>query len=77
MNPSPPIIREAVPTDAADLASLMGELGYPVSAECVWTRIERMSSPTLKTLVAEIDGAVVGFVGCSALAIYESDHLTC
>ncbi len=74
---SAPLIREAVPADAAALAGLMDELGYPVAPEALWSRIERMSSPLHCTLVAEIDGRMAGFIGCSALAIYESDVPTC
>ena len=74
---SAPVIREAVPSDATALAALMGELGYPVIPEVLWSRIERMSSPSHRTFVAEIEGRLAGFVGCSALAIYESDVPTC
>lgn len=74
---TPPVIREAVRGDAAALAALMGELGYPVMPEALWARIERMASPLHRTFVAEIDGRMAGFVGCSGLAIYESDVPTC
>jgi GNAT superfamily N-acetyltransferase len=74
---SPPTIREAAPADAVALAALMGELGYPVAPDILWERIERMSSPSHITFVAESDGSMAGFVGCSALAIYESDLPTC
>jgi len=55
----------------------MKDLGYPVSAEVLWARIERMSSSTHHTFVAEIEGSIAGFVGFSALQIYESDVPTC
>lgn len=74
---SPLTIREATHADAPALASLMDELGYPVAAEILWSRIERMSSPSQRTFVAEIGENIAGFVGCSALAIYESDVPTC
>lgn len=51
----------------------MAELGYPTSEECIWRRIDAMASPMHKTFVAEVDGVIAGFVGCSALRIYESD----
>lgn len=70
---TPPVIREAIPGDAAALAALMGELGYPVTPQALWARIERMASPLQSTFVAEIEGRIAGFAGCSALAIYESD----
>jgi GNAT superfamily N-acetyltransferase len=74
---STPAIRPPARDDAAALASLMGELGYPVSPQVLWSRIDAMASPSHCTLVAEVDGKVAGFVGCSALAIYESDIPTC
>ena len=74
---SRPTIREVLPDDAVGLSVLMGELGYPVTPEILWSRIERMSSPSNSTFVAEVEGCLAGFVGCSALAIYESDLPTC
>src|SRR5579862_3560768 len=70
-------IRNAVRADATALSSLMTELGYPVTPEVIWSRIERISSETHRTFVAEIDGKVIGFAGYSALRIYESDVPTC
>jgi GNAT superfamily N-acetyltransferase len=72
-----PVIREPARDDAAPLAALMGELGYPATPEEIWARIERMASARQRTLLAEVDGRVAGFVGFSALAIYESDMPTC
>jgi GNAT superfamily N-acetyltransferase len=72
-----PVIRDAAREDAAALAALMGELGYPVTPEVLWARIERMASPAHRTLLAECDGRIAGFVGFSALPIYESDAPTC
>jgi len=77
MNPLQPTLREAAQSDADGLSLLMTELGYPVSPEEIWARIRRMSSPTHRTLVAEIDGSIAGFVGFSALPIYESNAPTC
>jgi len=72
-----PAIREAARADAGVLAQLMGEMGCPVTPEAFWARIERMAGPSHRTFVADLDGRVVGFAGCSTLAIYESDHPTC
>ena len=74
---SAPVIRDAVQADAAALASLMGELGYPVKPDVLWSRVERMSGPLQRTWVAEISDRVAGFVGFSALPLYESDVPTC
>jgi hypothetical protein len=65
----PAVIREAASGDAEAMAALMGELGYPVTPDVLWSRIERMASPLHATFVADVDGSIAGFVGCSALAI--------
>src|SRR6266513_4055046 len=66
-----PIVREALAEDTAALALLLSELGYPVTPEVLSSRLEKMPSAHC-TFVAELQGAVAGFVGCSALDIYES-----
>src|SRR5213079_1834168 len=71
-----PIVREAVAADTAALALLMSELGYPVTPEVLSSRLEKMPSAHC-TFIAELEGAVAGFVGCSALDIYESDTPVC
>ena len=55
----------------------MSSLGYPVAAEQLWSRMEKLSSNDHRTFVAEVDGQLAGFVGCSALSIYESDAPVC
>src|SRR5438270_12885810 len=71
-----PVVREARAADTAAIAILLGELGYPVTDEVLSVRLQRMPSPH-RTFIAELEGAVAGFVGCSALAIYESDTPVC
>ena len=68
-----PFVREANAGDIDALAALMTELGYPVSAATLGLRLRKMP-PSHCTFLAELDGAVAGFVGCSALEIYESDN---
>src|SRR5947207_15143632 len=67
-----PFVREANAGDNDGLASLMTELGYPVSTATLALRLRKMP-PSHCTFIAELDGVVAGFVGCSALEIYESD----
>lgn len=55
----------------------MGELGYPVTPESLWARIENMPQIPKRTFVAEIGGEIAGFAGCSAQFIYESDAPMC
>ena len=54
-------IREARDDDAEAIASLLGELGYPASAEAVPSRLAKMRSDGNQwTLIAEADGEAVG-----------------
>ena len=71
-----PIVREAIAEDMEAVAALMSELGYPVTPTAVARRCQKFSADH-RTFVAEIDGAVAGFVGCSALHVYESDRPVC
>jgi len=63
-------IRDAISTDASDLAHLIKELGYPAEAREVWSRVEKLPE-TYRTLVAEVAGRVVGFVRMLTLPVYE------
>jgi len=72
-----PVVRDAKRGDILDLAGLMSELGYPVEPEVLWSRVERMASEGHRTFVAEVDGRVAGFAGCSALAHYGGDASVC
>jgi GNAT superfamily N-acetyltransferase len=54
-------IRDACPGDAEALVALVGQLGYPTSADAVRERVERLSSSdTDRLVVAELDGEIVG-----------------
>ena len=54
-------IRDARPSDAEALAGLVGQLGYPASAEAVARRLARLSaSEADRAVVAELGGEVVG-----------------
>jgi len=56
-----PAIREATAADAEAIAGLLGELGYPAEASAIPDRLERMRAEAgMWTLVAELDGTVVG-----------------
>src|SRR5436853_6754520 len=70
------IVREARAADTGALALLMSELGYPVTPEVLSSRLQKPPSAHC-TFIAELEGAVAGFVGCSALDIYESDTPVC
>ena len=54
-------IRDARAEDAGAVAALVGQLGYPTSAEAVSTRMARLeASAADRLVVAELEGEVVG-----------------
>jgi GNAT superfamily N-acetyltransferase len=69
----PLTIRPAVPSDAARLASLSGELGYPVAVDTLAGRLTRvLARGGDVVLVAETGGDVVGWVHGSEQDFLES-----
>ncbi|WP_240418355.1 GNAT family N-acetyltransferase [Paenibacillus periandrae] len=68
------LIRESRQSDNHALAQLMGELGYPTSAESMRKRMEAIeSSPMNGTFVAEMDNLIVGMIGLRVNNNYEYD----
>ena len=57
-----PTIRQATQDDAATLADLVTQLGYPSRTEQMVTRLAKLLPGEQALLVAEIDAAVVGMV---------------
>ena len=56
--------RSATVEDASVLAELITQLGYPTTAEEMRPRLWPMlADPVYGTIVAEVDGAVVGMIG--------------
>lgn len=67
------MIRPAQPADAAALAQLAGELGYPTNAGEISSRLAIVSaSPNDAVLVAEIEGRVEGWMHVRASVSLES-----
>ncbi len=62
-------IREASAADAVALAGLINELGYEVSAAGVADRLADQQAMGLGTLVAELDGAVIGCASWSLMRV--------
>lgn len=57
----PPIIRKATPADAAEIARLSTQLGYPASVETFAARLHKLiDSPRHAVLVAVGDGNRLG-----------------
>jgi GNAT superfamily N-acetyltransferase len=76
--PATVAIRDARPADAAAIADLLGELGYPAKAAAVQQRLERIThDPSSKLFVAEVSGKIAGLGGLHVLPLVEHDELGC
>lgn len=64
-------VRRYTDADVAALAGLLGDLGYPTTVTETRERLARMTPDYYHTLVAEDEGAVVGFIGLMILPVYE------
>jgi GNAT superfamily N-acetyltransferase len=53
-------IRDARPEDAAAIARLLDQLGYPTEAAAIPSRLERLRIVGDRVVVAEVDGRVAG-----------------
>lgn len=62
--------RPATDSDAASLAALVTELGYPATVEEMRGRL-RLLPDSYGTILAEVDGRAAGFVGMCLLHAYE------
>ena len=69
-------IRGAVPADAADIARLMGVLGYPMEARQAAERLERVARDPDGTLLVATgyDGSVIGVVAVNWCAMLQQDR---
>jgi GNAT superfamily N-acetyltransferase len=73
--PQPITIRDAAPGDAAAIAPLLGQLGYPTGPEAFARRFERLArEPATWIFVAERSGRVVGLAGLRVMALVERDE---
>ena len=66
-------LRPAAPDDAEAIANLFTDEGYPAGPSDIVTRLERFASPHSRVVVAEHDGAILGFVAIHALPRFEHD----
>jgi GNAT superfamily N-acetyltransferase len=67
------VIRPIAPADAARVAGLLTDEGYPVGHSQIVERLERFRSDYSRVIVAEIDGEVLGFVALHVLPRFEHD----
>jgi len=71
-------IREAAPGDAAGLAVLLGELGYPDVTESVRARLLLLAAePGSFVLVAEDAGRLLGAASASVIPLLHEDGNWC
>ena len=66
-------VRAAEPSDAARIAELLTDEGYPVGPTDVAARIERFSGPDSAVIVAEQGGETIGFIALQAVPRFEHD----
>lgn len=69
------LVREATIADAAALAPLLGELGYPVDAAALGPRLRRMlARDDQKILIAEGDGVALGLLALHIFPVVAYDR---
>jgi GNAT superfamily N-acetyltransferase len=66
-------LRPAEPRDAEAIATLFTDEGYPAGPSDIVERLERFASDYSRVVVAEHEGALLGFVAVHALPRFEHD----
>jgi ribosomal protein S18 acetylase RimI-like enzyme len=66
-------LRPARPTDAAAIAALFTDEGYPAGPSDILARLERFNTPESRVVIAEHDEAILGFIAVHAMARFEHD----
>lgn len=67
------LLRRAEPSDAEAIAALFTDEGYPAGPSDIVARLERFASPHSQVVVAEHEGALLGFIALHALPRFEHD----
>jgi GNAT superfamily N-acetyltransferase len=73
MTESTVTIRPAAATDAEAIATLFTDEGYPAGSSDIVARMRRFASEHSRVVIAEHDGAVLGFIALHALPRFEHD----
>ena len=66
-------LRPAEASDAPAIANLFTDEGYPAGPSDIVVRLGRFASPDAQVVVAEHDGALLGFIAFHALPRFEHD----
>ncbi len=69
-----PTIRDAAPGDAAPVAALLTQLGYPSDPDAVEARLDRLRVVGDRVVVAELEGNVVGVAHLQVSPALERDR---
>jgi GNAT superfamily N-acetyltransferase len=64
-------LRAAAATDATAIATLFTDEGYPAGPTDIVERLGHFASPTSRVVVAEHEGAILGFIAVHALPRFE------
>jgi GNAT superfamily N-acetyltransferase len=72
-DPATITFRPAVADDAAPIAALFTDEGYPAGPSDIRSRLTRFAMPTSQVIIAEHDGAILGFIAVHALPRFEHD----
>ncbi len=67
------LLRLAAPGDAEGIATMFTDEGYPAGPSDIAARLERFATPHARVIVAEHDGALLGFIAIHALPRFEHD----
>jgi GNAT superfamily N-acetyltransferase len=68
-------LRAAAPADAARIAELFTEEGYPVAPSVVAARLGRFADDASRVIVADAEGIVIGFVAFHVMPRFEHDDV--
>jgi GNAT superfamily N-acetyltransferase len=76
MSPDGPRIRPVTSEDAAAVAALSGQLGYPVAAEAIAARLERLLGREDQLVLAAVadDGELAGWIHAAEQDLVEAER---
>lgn len=66
-------LRPVQPADAGAIATLFTDEGYPAGPSDIAARLERFGTLQSRIIVAELDGAILGFIAVHAMPRFEHD----
>jgi GNAT superfamily N-acetyltransferase len=67
------VLRLAQAADAQAIATLFTDEGYPAGPSDIVARLERFDTTDSRVVVAEHEGAILGFIAVHAMARFEHD----